>query len=58
MLAADDKENAHATKYIKRVVNMKNLEASNAFFAKFVEEVHRRGMKVILDGVFNPLRIL
>lgn len=53
MLAADDRENAHATKYIKRVVNMKNLEASNAFFAKFVEEVHRRGMKVILDGVFN-----
>ena len=53
VLAADDKENAHATKYIKRVVNMKNLEASNAFFAKFVEEVHRRGMKVILDGVFN-----
>lgn len=53
VLAADDKENAHATKYIKRVVNMKNLEASNEFFAKFVEEVHRRGMKVILDGVFN-----
>ena len=53
VLAADDKENAHAAKYIKRVVNMKNLEASNAFFAKFVEEVHRRGMKVILDGVFN-----
>lgn len=53
VLAADDKENAHATKYIKRVVNMKNLEASNAFFAKFVEEVHCRGMKVILDGVFN-----
>ena len=53
VLAADDKENAHAEKYIKRVVNMKNLEASNAFFAKFVEEVHRRGMKVILDGVFN-----
>ena len=45
VLAADDRE--------KRVVNMKNLEASNAFFAKFVEEVHRRGMKVILDGVFN-----
>ena len=23
------------------------------FFVQFVEEVHRRGMKVILDGVFN-----
>lgn len=53
VLAEDDKENAHATKYIQRVVNMKNLEASNAFFAQFVEEVHRRGMKIILDGVFN-----
>lgn len=52
-LASEDKENAHATKYIKRVVNKKNLEASNDFFAKFVREVHARGMKVILDGVFN-----
>lgn len=48
-----DKDNAHASKYIQRVVNKKNLEASNAFFARFVEEVHRRGMKIILDGVFN-----
>lgn len=48
-----DNDNAHAGKYIQRVVNHKNLEASNAFFAKFVEEVHRRGMKIILDGVFN-----
>lgn len=52
-LAPEDNENAHATKYIKRVVNKKNLEASNEFFAKFVKEVHARGMKVILDGVFN-----
>lgn len=52
-LDENDGENAHATKYIQRVVNTKNLEASNEFFAKFVEEVHRRGMKVILDGVFN-----
>lgn len=48
-----DNNNAHASKYIQRVVNKKNLEASNAFFARFVEEVHRRGMKIILDGVFN-----
>jgi alpha-glucosidase len=53
VLAENDKENAHATKYIKRVVDKKNLEASNAFFAEFVKEVHARGMKVILDGVFN-----
>ena len=48
-----DNDNSHASKYIHRVVNKKNLEASNRFFAEFVEEVHRRGMKIILDGVFN-----
>lgn len=52
-LLPGDNENAHATKYIQRVVNKKNLEASNRFFAEFVAEVHKRGMKVILDGVFN-----
>ncbi len=52
-LAEGIMENAQAGKYIQRVVNKKNLEASNTFFARFVEEVHRRGMKIILDGVFN-----
>ncbi len=46
-------ENCKATKYISRVTNKENLEASNAFFAELVEEIHKRGMKVILDGVFN-----
>lgn len=45
--------NKNATRYICRVTDKENLEASNALFAEFVEEVHRRGMKVILDGVFN-----
>ncbi len=53
VLAEGDCDNTHASKYIKRVVDRKNLEASNEFFAKFVEKVHERGMKVILDGVFN-----
>ena len=53
VLAEGDHENAHATKYQKRVTDKKNLEASNEFFIRFVEEVHRRGMKVIMDGVFN-----
>jgi alpha-glucosidase len=47
------KENVYATKYQKRVTDRKNLEASNQLFIKLVEELHRRGMKVILDGVFN-----
>ena len=45
--------NKDATRYITRVTDKENLEASNAFFAEFVNEVHKRGMKVILDGVFN-----
>ena len=46
-------ENKKATKYQKRVTDIKNLEASNQLFIKLVEELHRRGMKIILDGVFN-----
>lgn len=46
-------ENRFATKYINRISNRENLEASNAFFAEVVKEAHRRGIKVILDGVFN-----
>ncbi len=40
-------------RYIKRTTDKENLEASNAYFAGLVTEIHRRGMKVILDGVFN-----
>ena len=45
--------NDKATKYMIRSADKENLEASNDFFARFVEEVHKRGMKVIIDGVFN-----
>ncbi|MBR5798881.1 MAG: alpha-glycosidase [Lachnospiraceae bacterium] len=53
LLRHDQKENRFATRYINRVTNKENLEASNALFAKVVEEAHKRGMRVILDGVFN-----
>lgn len=43
----------NASKYISRVTDKRNLEASNEFFIHFVEEVHKKGMRVILDGVFN-----
>lgn len=53
LLAPGDRDNSHAWKYIRRVSDKKNLEASNQIFIKLVEELHQRGMKVILDGVFN-----
>lgn len=53
LLHHDQRENRFATRYIDRVTNKANLEASNELFAKVVEEAHKRGMRVILDGVFN-----
>ena len=47
------KDNRQASKYIMRVTDKENLEASNQMFAQLVEEIHKRGMRVILDGVFN-----
>ena len=46
-------DNKNATRYISRVTDYANLEASNRFFAELVQEIHRRGMRVIIDGVFN-----
>lgn len=53
LLSEGQTENRFASRYIDRVTNKENLEASNRFFAQVVEEIHKRGMKVILDGVFN-----
>lgn len=48
-----DLDNTHASRYINRVTDIRNLEASNSFFSSLVAAIHARGMKVILDGVFN-----
>lgn len=53
LLGEGDLDNTKATKYINRVTNPANLEAGNQLFAKVVDEAHRRGMRVIIDGVFN-----
>lgn len=45
--------NGFAPRYIERVTSTVNLEKSNKFFAELVEEIHRRGMRVVIDGVFN-----
>jgi len=53
VLAEDDMVNAHAGKYISRTTSPENLAASDAFFAELCAAVHARGMRIILDGVFN-----
>ena len=53
ILQNGDRDNSHAWKYIRRVTDKRNLEASNQLFAQLTEEIHKRGMKIILDGVFN-----
>lgn len=48
-----DHENRHAYQYIRRVADQENLEASNQMLAQLSTELHKRGMRLILDGVFN-----
>ena len=45
--------NGFAARYIKRTVSKTNLEKSNKYFADLVKEIHKRGMRVVIDGVFN-----
>lgn len=53
LLPPEDQDNTHASRYIQRVTEKQNLEASNELFIRLVEEAHIRGIRVILDGVFN-----
>ncbi|MCR4785924.1 MAG: glycoside hydrolase family 13 protein [Lachnospiraceae bacterium] len=53
LLSGDDIDNKHATRYINRVTNKANLEASNRLFAELVAKCHSMGIRVIIDGVFN-----
>ncbi len=46
-------DNCEAKIYIKRVTSKANLEASNELFIRLIKEIHSRGMRVIMDGVFN-----
>lgn len=48
-IVADSEEN----KYIIRTTDRHNLEAGDYLFAELAQQAHNRGMKVIIDGVFN-----
>ena len=52
-LLFESEDNKEATKYISRITDETNLEESDMFFAALVDEAHNRGIKVIIDGVFN-----
>lgn len=53
LVPPDAEDNSKAEKYTIRSASKENLEASDQFFADFMTEVHARGMRVIIDGVFN-----
>ena len=53
LLSPEQHENRYASRYINRIANPQNLNASNELFIEVVKEAHQRGIKVILDGVFN-----
>jgi alpha-glucosidase len=53
VLHEGDLDNRRATRYINRVSDPVNLRASDEYFAFLCGEIHKRGMKIIIDGVFN-----
>lgn len=53
LLAPGENNNIHADRYRTRTTRKENLEASNRLFIKLVEELHKRGMRIFIDGVFN-----
>ena len=48
-----EQHNGYAPKYIRRVTSLENLEKSDILFASLCQKLHERGMRIILDGVFN-----
>ena len=53
LVAENATDNENATKYMVRSAGQENLDASDRFFEAFMKEIHRRGMRVIIDGVLN-----
>ncbi len=53
LLPPDCSDNRQAERYLTRVLSRENLEASDALLAELIRQAHSRGIRVILDGVFN-----
>ena len=53
LLEKGDLDNKYASRYRCRVTNKINLEASNQVLKELIEELHKRKMRLVLDGVFN-----
>lgn len=53
LLSSGEHDNRRAGRYLDRIENPENLKASDELFAKLVQQAHARGIKVIVDGVFN-----
>ena len=52
-LSFDNFKNRHATMYMQRTTNPVNLEASDKLLCELIAQAHAKGIRVILDGVFN-----
>ncbi len=52
-LLKENNTNSNAKRFITRVSDHRNLEASDTLFAELVDKAHKKGIRVILDGVFN-----
>jgi len=52
-LAEGNYANRDALQYIRRTTSEENLTRSDECFAELCQEIHQRGMRIILDGVFN-----
>lgn len=53
VLSDEATDNTKATMYMVRTTDIENLEASNALMIKLIDLAHKKGIRVILDGVFN-----
>ena len=50
---AEGETNEAASLYRARTTDRYNLEASDALFTELVEKAHQKGIRVLVDGVFN-----